>query len=78
LCSAQEATRVRQAAGGVVVPLPVPSFGLVIKWTINPMIVVNGIHASTVTRVAFGELRRFASFITQMAITSQIARLTPH
>ena len=48
-------------------------FGRVIKCTISPMTVVNGIQASTVTRVALGELRRFASFITQIAMKSQIA-----
>src|ERR1044072_9311486 len=38
---------------------------------IQPIHQVNGIHVSTVTRVAFGELRRFASFITKMAAQSQ-------
>jgi hypothetical protein len=38
------------------------------------MTVVGGIQASTVTRVAFGDWRRFASFMTQMAMNSQMAR----
>ena len=38
------------------------------------MTVVAGIQASTVTRVAFGDWRRFASFMTQMAMNSQMAR----
>ena len=49
------------------------------------MTVVAGIQASTVTRVAFGDWRRFASFVTQIAIPSQIAieirigiSITPH
>src|ERR1700730_1549015 len=40
------------------------------------MTVVGGIQASTVTRVAFGDWRRFASFMTQMAMNSQMARKT--
>jgi hypothetical protein len=39
----------------------------------SPITVVNGIQASTVTRVALGELRFFASFITHIAMKSQIA-----
>ena len=39
----------------------------------SPITVVMGIQASTVTRVAFGELRRLASLITQIAMKSQIA-----
>ena len=42
-------------------------FGRVIKWTINPMIVVNGIQPNTVTKVAFGEFVRLASRIIQIA-----------
>lgn len=44
--------------------------GRVTKCTIKPMTLVAGIHANTVTRVAFGELRRFASLITQMPIAN--------
>ena len=48
-------------------------FGRVTRWTINPITVVGGIQASTVTRVAFGDWRRLASFMTQIAIPSQMA-----
>jgi hypothetical protein len=40
------------------------------------MTLVNGIQASTVTKVAFGDWRRFASFMTQIAIQSQTASQT--
>ena len=43
------------------------SFGRVIKCTINPITVVNGIQPNTVTNVAFGEFLRLASRIIQMA-----------
>src|SRR6476620_12400568 len=43
------------------------SFGRVIKCTINPITVVNGIQPNTVTNVALGEFLRLASRIIQMA-----------
>ena len=48
-------------------------FGRVTRWTMRPMIVVNGIQPSTVTSVLLGELRFFASRMIQIARKSQIA-----
>jgi hypothetical protein len=63
--------------GGGAPGVPGIVFGRVIKWTIRPMTHVHGIQVSTVTSVAFGELRFFASRITQMAAMIQSARLQP-
>lgn len=47
--------------------------GRVTRCTIRPMTDVGGSQASTVTSVAFGEFRRFASRMTQMPMPNQSA-----
>ena len=46
-------------------------FGRVTRWMIQPINQVNGIQVSTFTKPAFGDWRRFASFVTQIAAQSQ-------
>ena len=68
----RETPKCRPSAYGLGAPGIV--FGRVTRWMIQPINQVNGIQVSTFTKPAFGDWRRFASFVTQIAAQSQRPR----